>query len=87
MRRGVVFAAAVMLTATTPVFAATIVQDLTALSQTFGDLTPFSIVGSAFNPTLGTLTAVTATLTGFYIGRLPSLEARIRQSNTSPPRH
>jgi hypothetical protein len=41
------------------------VQNLPAV-QTLGDITPFNINGNPFDPALGTLTSVTATLTGIY---------------------
>lgn len=63
MRFRSTLAVAAMLTATTPAFASTIVQDLPA-TQSLGDFTPFDIDGAPFDPALGTLTAVTATLTG-----------------------
>ena len=63
MRFPSVLAAAAMLIAATPAFASTIVQDLRA-QQNGGDFTPFDIDGAPFDPALGTLTAVTATLTG-----------------------
>jgi hypothetical protein len=65
MRTHSLMAAAAMLMAASPAVAATIVQDLPAV-QSFGDFTPFDINGAAFNPALGTLTSVTATLTGSY---------------------
>jgi hypothetical protein len=63
MRVRSLIAAAAMLTVTAPAFASTIVQNLPAV-QTLGDFTPFDINGNPFNPALGTLTSVTATLTG-----------------------
>jgi hypothetical protein len=65
MRVRSTIAAAAMLTATAPAFAATIVQNLPAV-QTMGDFTPFDINGNPFNPALGTLTDVSATLMGSY---------------------
>jgi hypothetical protein len=63
VRRYSLIIAATMLA--TPALADTIVQGLPAV-QAMGDFTPYNIEGALFNPTLGTLTAVTATLTGTY---------------------
>lgn len=65
----VMFPAAMAITPSvaTPAFAATIVQNLTAHQPIGGgDIVPYEIIGTPFNPALGTLDAVTATLTGSY---------------------
>ena len=56
-------AAAVMIAG--PAHAAQIVQNL-ALHQSFGDFTPYDIVGNPFDPATGTLTSITAILSGTY---------------------
>lgn len=54
---------AAALFAAPPAFAAVITQTLPAV-QTIGDLRPFDIVGSRFDPSLGTLVSVGGQLTG-----------------------
>ena len=54
---------AAALFAAPPAFAAAITQTLPAV-QTIGDLRPFDIVGSRFDPSLGTLVSVGGQLTG-----------------------
>ncbi len=49
--------------ATSPLLAAQITQNLSAV-ETAGDFIPFDINGSGFNSTLGTLVSVTGQLTG-----------------------
>ncbi|MGH7056484.1 MAG: PEP-CTERM sorting domain-containing protein [Acetobacteraceae bacterium] len=70
MRFSSALAGAVMLITATPVLAATITQNLTAY-QDGGDFVPFEVSGAPFNPALGTLNAVTATLTGTYTPIVP----------------
>ncbi len=66
MRLRAVLAAAAMLAIATPSVASEIVQNLSAVEDFGGDFAPYSIDGAAFNPAQGTLTGVTATLTGSY---------------------
>src|ERR1700712_5173608 len=46
--------------------AATVVQVITPISQSIGDLTPFDINALPFNPSLGVLTGVSVELIGHY---------------------
>jgi hypothetical protein len=70
--------------------AAQIRQNLQAI-QTFGDFTPYPVIGSLFDPALGTLTSVTGELTGVVMPNLlvddppfPTTLMRMRWSIFSP---
>ena len=54
------------LVGSSPGYAATIVQDITGLSQSLGDFTPFDINAMLFNPADGTLQSVTVEMIGTY---------------------